>query len=57
MKIWANTLVRNEERYLWFSVMSVINWVDKILIWDDASTDNTYEIAKLIKKKFPKKLV
>ena len=56
MKIWAHTLVRNEERYLWFSVMSVIEHVDRILLWDTASTDKTIEIIKLIKKKYPEKI-
>ncbi|KKR11163.1 MAG: Glycosyl transferase family 2 [Candidatus Woesebacteria bacterium GW2011_GWA1_39_21b] len=56
MKIWAHTLVRNEERYIWFSVMSVINYVDKILIWDTGSTDNTVSIIREIKKKYPEKI-
>ena len=56
MKIWAHTLVKNEERYLWFSVMSVINYVDKILIWDTGSTDGTEKIIKEIKRKYPKKV-
>lgn len=36
--IWAHTIVKNEERFIWYSVMSVINHVDKILIWDTGST-------------------
>ena len=50
MKIWANTLVRNEERYIWFAAMSVIEHVDKILIWDTGSDDATVMIIKEIKK-------
>ncbi|KKQ98140.1 MAG: Glycosyl transferase family 2, partial [Candidatus Woesebacteria bacterium GW2011_GWA1_39_12] len=56
MKIWAHTLVRNEERYLWFSVMSVIDYIDKMLIWDTGSTDNTVKIIQEIKKKYPGKI-
>ncbi len=56
MKVWAHTLVKNEERYIWYAVMSVIDWVDKILIWDTGSTDKTVEIIKEIKKVYPDKV-
>ena len=56
MKIWAHTLVKNEERYVWYSIMSVIDYVDKILVWDTGSVDNTVEIIKQIKKRFPEKI-
>src|SRR5688572_13020929 len=56
MKVWAHTLVKNEERYLWYSVMSVINFVDKVLIWDTGSSDKTPEIALKIKELFPDKI-
>lgn len=48
--IWAHTLVKNEERYLWYAVMSVADFVDKILLWDTGSTDNTLAIIEEIKK-------
>lgn len=51
MKIWANTIINNEENFLWFSVMSVADYVDKILIYDTGSTDKTtLVIEQLIKK-------
>lgn len=50
MKIWANTIVNNEENFIWFAVMSVINHVDKILIWDTGSTDKTLEIIREIRR-------
>lgn len=56
MQIWAHTLVKNEERYLWFSVKSVIDYVDKILLWDTGSTDNTDEIIKRLVKEYPGKI-
>lgn len=56
MKIWAHTLVKNEERYVWFAVMSVIEHVDKILIWDTGSSDSTVEIIKEMKKQYPRKI-
>ncbi len=56
MKGWAHTLVKNEERYVWYAVMSVIDWVDKILIWDTGRTDKTIEIIKEIEKVYPDKV-
>lgn len=57
MKIWAHTIVKNEDRYVWFSIMSVIEHVDKILVYDTGSTDNTVKIIQEIKKKYPAKVI
>ena len=48
--ITVHTLVQNEEKYLWFSVMSVIDFADEVFIWDTGSTDNTVPIIKEIKQ-------
>jgi hypothetical protein len=56
MKIWANTLVKNEGKYIWFSLMSVIEEIDKILVWDTGSTDATCEIIKEVKRRYPSKV-
>lgn len=56
MKIWAHTLVKNEERFVWYSVMSIIDHVDKVLLWDTGSIDNTPEILKELKKRNPEKI-
>lgn len=50
MKIWANTIVHNEENFIWFAIMSVIDFVDKVLVYDTGSTDKTVEIIKEIQK-------
>lgn len=50
MTITAHCLVRNEGRFVWYAVMSVIGHVDKVLLWDTGSTDGTIEILKEIKK-------
>lgn len=57
MSIWANTLVQNEDRYLWYSVGSVINYVDKVLIWDTGSTDNTLKVIQELKLRYPHKIL
>ncbi len=50
MKIWVNTIVNNEENFIWFAIMSVVDFVDQILIYDTGSTDKTVEIIKEIQK-------
>jgi len=50
MKIYAHTLVKNEARFVWYSVMSVIKYVDRVRIWDTGSTDGTLEIIEEIAK-------
>lgn len=47
--IWAHCVVRNEENFIWFAIKSVIDYVDKILIYDLGSTDKTVEVIKTIK--------
>lgn len=50
MTITAHCLVKNEARFVWYAVMSVINHVDRVLLWDTGSTDGTLEILEEIKK-------
>ncbi len=54
--VWANTLVKNEERYLWYAVSSIIDHVDKMLLWDTGSTDNTVQVIKELIKKYGSKI-
>lgn len=56
MKIWAHTVFKNEERWLWYAVTSVIDHVDKLLLWDTGSTDRSWEIAMLLKEKYGDKI-
>ncbi len=44
----AHVLIKNEENFVWFSIMSVINFVDRILIFDTGSEDKTIRIIKTI---------
>lgn len=56
MKIWANTIVCNEENFIWFAIMSIVDFVDRVLVYDSGSTDKTVQIIKLIQKNFPDKV-
>lgn len=55
--ISAHVLFKNEEKWLWYSACSVIDHVDKLLLWDTGSTDRSWEIAILIKEKYPNKVI
>lgn len=55
--VWAHTLVKNEERYLWFAVTSVIEHIDKLLLWDTGSTDGSLKIEQLLAKKYSRKII
>lgn len=48
MTITAHVLIKNDENFVWYSIMSVINYVDEILVWDTGSSDSTIEIIKSI---------
>ncbi len=48
-QIIAHSLVKNEERFIYYSLKSVLPFVDKIMVWDTGSTDKTVEIIKSIK--------
>lgn len=50
MKITAHCLIKNEGRFVWYSVMSIINYVDKVLLWDTGSTDGTQDVVGEILK-------
>lgn len=49
LKIIAHCLVKNEERFIWYSLKSVLPFVDQIMVWDTGSSDNTMKIIKSIK--------
>lgn len=47
-KITVHTIVKNEDRWIWYALMSVVDYVDKILIYDTGSTDKTLSVIKTI---------
>lgn len=57
MSIWVHCMVKNEDRWLWFAVKSVIDHVDKILLWDTGSSDGSLEIETELMKRYPNKII
>lgn len=49
--IWVNCLVKNEERWIWYALQSVLNFVERIIVWDTGSTDKTADIINSINDK------
>lgn len=48
IKITTHTIVKNEEKWIWYSLMSVKDLVHRMLVFDDNSTDQTAKIIKSI---------
>jgi len=47
-QVTVHTIIKNEDRWIWYALMSVIGLVDKILVYDTGSTDKTLAIIKSI---------
>lgn len=46
----AHCLVKNEENFIWYAIMSVLPYVDKMIVFDTGSTDKTVSLIKEILK-------
>ena len=46
--ITIHTMIKNEDRWIWYALMSVIDFADQILIYDTGSTDRTLDIIQSI---------
>lgn len=57
--ITAHMVVKNEDRWIWFAIMSVIDFVDKLIIFDTGSFDNTNRIIEtfLMDEKYSNKIM
>lgn len=49
--ITGHMIVKNEDRFIWYAISSVLPYVDKFLIYDTGSTDDTAKIIKGFKSK------
>jgi glycosyltransferase involved in cell wall biosynthesis len=56
MNIWAHAIVRNEERFIWYALSSIVEYVDRIIVWDTGSSDLTAKIIRKAQSFFPEKI-
>lgn len=49
--ITAHMVVRNEDKFIWYAISSVLPYVDEFFIFDTNSTDRTVEIVRLFDDK------
>lgn len=49
--ITVHTIVKNEERFIWYALNSVLPLVQKVLLYDTGSTDHTVDIINIISDK------
>lgn len=54
--ITAQCVVKNEQTYFGYALQSVIDYMDRVIIFDTGSTDNTPQIAREFVKKYPDKV-
>lgn len=48
-RIVVHCLVGNDERFVWYAINSLLPFVDRIIVWDTGSVDQTIPIIKSIK--------
>lgn len=44
----AHMVVKNEDQWIWYAIMSVIDYVDKMIIFDTGSRDKTVDVINRI---------
>lgn len=54
--ISAYARLKNASDFLWESIESVIEYFDEIILVENNSSDNTWEICKKLQQKFPEKI-
>ena len=55
--ITAHCLIKNEENFVWYAIKSVVDFVDKIIVFDTGSTDKTVELIKKLAEEYPEKII
>jgi glycosyltransferase involved in cell wall biosynthesis len=48
MTITVHCMVKNEEYFIWYAIMSVTDYVDRVIVFDTGSTDKTVDVIHSI---------
>jgi glycosyltransferase involved in cell wall biosynthesis len=54
--VTVHTIVKNEDRFISYALKSVLPFVQKLIIFDTGSTDNTWEIIQKLQSLYPQKI-
>lgn len=54
--ITAHCIVKNEENFVGYAIRSVVDFVDRVLVYDTGSTDKTVAIIAGLAKEYPDKI-
>lgn len=54
--ITAHVIVKNEECFVTYAILSVVDFVDHVLVFDNGSTDSTVEVLSDLAKQYPDKI-
>lgn len=57
MPLTTHCLVKNEENFIEYSLRSVMNFVERVIVFDTGSTDKTVEIVRGLATEFPDKII
>lgn len=55
--ITAHCIVKNEENFIQYAVKSVIDFVDRVIIFDTGSRDATISIIERLRQEYPTKII
>lgn len=55
--ITAHCLIKNEENFVWYAIKSVVDFVDKIIVFDTGSSDKTVKVIQSLIKEYPNKII
>jgi glycosyltransferase involved in cell wall biosynthesis len=50
--VTVHTIAKNEDRFIWYALKSVLPYVEKVLVFDTGSTDKTVQIIKELARKY-----
>ncbi len=50
MSLTVHCIIKNEEKYIWYALKSVVDFADTILVFDTGSTDSTVSIIAELQK-------